>query len=238
MATFLLVHGAWHGAWCWERLVPALATLGHRAVAIDLPGHGAHPARPIAVTLGRYARAIRAAAAAEPEPPIAVGHSFGGVGVTQAAHDDPSAFAALVYLCAFAPLQGESLVSLGRRDRASRVPASVVLRPTAIRIRPERAREVFYADLGVEDARRAAERLSPEPLFPMLQRVSGRCEIDLPRAYIECTQDRAISIERQRAMAARHPLARVVTMETSHSPFLSAPGALARHLDALSALAP
>lgn len=237
MAVFLLVHGAWHGAWCWERVVPMLEARGHRAVAIDLPGHGSSGVRPYRVTLGSYSKSIRAAAEALPERPIAVGHSMGGVSITQAATDAPQLFSALVYLCAFAPLWGESLFSLGRRDAGSLVRTATSFSLTSVGLRPEGAKAAFYGDLGQEDADRAAARLCREPLLPLAQRVSRRHQVDLPRAYIECTQDRAISLAHQRAMAARHDFARVISMDTSHSPFLSAPEALADHLDGLAPIA-
>jgi pimeloyl-ACP methyl ester carboxylesterase len=237
VAVFLLVHGAWHGAWCWERLVPVLEARGHRAVAIDLPGHGDNGARPFRVTLGSYSRCIRAAAEGLGSAPIAVGHSMGGMGITQAASDAPQLFSALVYLCAFAPLHGESLFSLGRRDAGSLVPAAAAYGLTSVGLRPEGAKAAFYGDLSDAEADRAVARLCREPLRPLAQRHSRRHEIDLPRAYIECTRDRAISLELQRAMAARHAFERVVSMDTSHSPFLSAPEALAGHLEDLAALA-
>ena len=73
MATFLLVHGAWHGAWCWEKVVVALEAAGHRAIAIDLPGHGDDPTPPENVTLASYSQAIRAVAHSAPEAVIAAG---------------------------------------------------------------------------------------------------------------------------------------------------------------------
>lgn len=237
MATFLLVHGAWHGAWCWERVVAALEAGGDRAVALDLPGHGDDPTPPGEVGLAMYASAVRAAARAAGEPVIAVGHSMGGMVITQAAHDEPELFSLLVYLAAFVPLDGERLTDLGARDRDSLIPGAIERIPDALAIRTEHAAEVFYADCPDEVARDAARRLRPNPARPMIEPVSLPGEIPVPRVYVACDRDRAVSPSFQRELAGRVPMRRVVTMATSHSPFLSAPEDLAHQLRSLAAFA-
>jgi len=230
MATFLLVHGAWHGAWCWERLLPALAARGHHGVAIDLPDHGGDRGSPWSATLAHYAGRVRESAAALREPPVLLGHSMGGIVISQAATEGPGEFAALVYLCAFVPERGESLASLGRLDPSSLVPKSARLGLTGPRIRADRAKNVFYGSCSDEDARWASARLQVDPWLPLVQGFRPRHPIRVPRVYVECTQDRAISLDRQRAMRARFDFERVVTLDTDHSPFLSRPDELAAHL--------
>lgn len=237
MAVFLLVHGSWHGAWCWSRVAPRLEAVGQRAVALDLPAHGADRRPAWRVTFGTYVQSVQAAAAACGAPVIVVGHSMGGMVITQAVANAPELFSAMIYLCAFVPIPGESVFSLGRQDRESLVSESVTLRPTAVRMRKERARAVFYSDCTPEDAEWAASQLCPEPLFPQFGRLRARHPIDLPRAYVECTQDRALSISWQRAMASRASIGSVVTMNSGHSPFLSAPDQLVGHLLELARLA-
>jgi hypothetical protein len=105
-----------------------------------------------------------------------------------------------------------------------------------VKLREEDAKHAFYHDCPEADGAWAATRLRPDPLRPLLQRVSGAEDESLPRGYVACAHDRAITIGRQRAMVERSHFDRVVTMETGHSPFLSAPDELAGHLDAMSAL--
>jgi len=237
VATFLLIHGSWHGAWCWERVLPLLAARGHRARAVDLPGHGDDRTAPHRVTLGSYARRVREAAEELGERPVLVGHSMGGLAITRAAADAPGAFAALVYLCAFVPQPGERLLRLARSDGESALGDCVRYRASGLWLRPERVAEVFYGGCTAEDAAWATARLRPDPWWPIVQRYSERRPVALPRSYIECTRDRAISLGRQRAMAGSVALERVVTLETDHSPFLSQPAALADHLHDLARLA-
>jgi pimeloyl-ACP methyl ester carboxylesterase len=226
-----LIHGAWHGAWCWERVAPVLRAAGHRVVAPDLPGHGEDRTPWWRVSLGAYARRAREAARAA-GPVVAVGHSMGGLVATQAAADEPGLFRGVVYLCAFAPAAGESLRSLGAADPGTLVPAATRLRFGALAIDPRRAPGVFYNTCAPADAHAAAARLRPTPALPLLQGVRRPDELETPLAYIECAEDHAISLALQRRMHGRFPMARVTTLATDHSPFLCAPDALARELEA------
>ena len=206
-------------------------------VAIDLPAHGEDRTSPLRVGLGSYSRRVQAAAAGLEEKPILVGHSMGGMAITRAALDAPHLVSALVYLCAFVPLPGESLLELARQDPSSRFPGSTLFRPAGVRIQPERAREVFYNGCSDADAAWATERLRPDPWLPLLQKLGGRALPELPRGYIEGTQDQAISVSRQRSMASRVSFDATTTLESDHSPFLSAPDELAGRLHEMSQLA-
>ena len=227
MARFVLIHGAWHGAWCWERVVPLLRERGHTVVAPDLPGHGDDATPWWRVTLGGYARRACAAARACGGPAIAVGHSMGGVVITEAAAREPERFAGLVYLCAFVPEPGEGLMSLGTRDRAGQVPSAMKRRLTRSWIEPERGASVFYNTCASDVAAAAVPRLCAQPNLPLFQRASRPRGAAPQRAYVECSEDRALSIAHQRWMRERAGIARVRTLATDHSPFYSAPAQLA-----------
>jgi pimeloyl-ACP methyl ester carboxylesterase len=237
VSTYLLIHGSWHGAWCWERVVPILEGRDHRVVAIDLPGHGSDRTPFYRITMGRYAEAIRRAASAQGEPVLAVGHSMGGFALSRAAASSPELFSALVYLSAFVPAPGEHLIRLARRDRESLLSRCTAVRPPHLHLRPAWAKEAFYADCSDDDVAWATSRLRPDPLLPLVQRFPAHRDLTMPRVYIECAFDKAISLPRQRAMYRRFPFDRVISMDTDHSPFLSAPELLAEHLASVSELA-
>ena len=203
-------------------------------VAIDLPGHGNDRTPFHRITLGRYGTAICRAASAQGERVVAVGHSMGGFAVSRAAASSPELFSELVYLSAFVPAPGEWLIYLALRDRDSLLRRSTALRPTQLRLRPACVKDVFYADCSDADVAWATSRLRPDPLFPLVQRFPAHRELEIPRTFIECTFDKAISLPRQRAMYQRFPFDRVISMDTGHSPFLSAPDLLAEHLASLS----
>lgn len=226
MTPVLLVHGAWHGAWCWEKVTPLLAAAGVGAKALDLPGHGGAGKPGWGIGLDDYARAVADAARAMGRAHL-VGHSMGGIVIARAAEMAPDAVSGLTFLAAFLPRDGDSLFRLGAEDGASGVPSVVrtdmlsgVSRPAAARTRP-----VFYGDCTDADFAWAQARLQPQPLRPLVEgaRVTEARFGAAPRNYIACTLDRAVSHAFQQRMLARLPCREVVTLPTSHSPFLSAP---------------
>jgi pimeloyl-ACP methyl ester carboxylesterase len=100
MSTFALVHGAWHGAWCWEHLTPALMALGHRVIAVDLPVDDG------SASFDDYAGVVCAAVADDPgDDLIVVGHSLAGLTVPLVAAQRP--MRRLVYLCSVLPIPGQ-----------------------------------------------------------------------------------------------------------------------------------
>lgn len=242
MSRFVLVHGSWHGGWSWAKVVPVLEAAGHVVDAPDLPGHGDDDTPLGEITLDAYARRIGEVLDARPEPAILVGHSHGGVVITQVAEDRPEQVVSLVYLGAFLPRDGESLLDLALGDPESLLVPNLVFsddRSTAV-VRPEVVREVFYADCTDEDATAAARRLVPEPMASPATPVRTTAERfgRLPRTYVHTLNDRAVGPELQRQMFEATPC-RVVTMPASHSPFLSMPDELAAHLmDAAAAFPP
>jgi pimeloyl-ACP methyl ester carboxylesterase len=233
MHTFVLVHGSFHGGWCWEKVAPRLQAAGHRVLVVDLPGR-AGDTRPLA-TLGLddYATLVADVVSAQAEPVCLVGHSMGGVVITAVAERLPERIQRLVYVCAFLPQSGQSLLDLAKTDDESVLMRNLVLdEANGIHsVRPEGARESFYHDCSAADAERATARLCAEPLAVVATPVQttaarfGR----VPRAYVETTEDRAVGPSLQRRMCAAQPCV-VVALQSSHSPFYSQPEALAHLL--------
>jgi pimeloyl-ACP methyl ester carboxylesterase len=238
MSTFVLIHGAWHGAWCWEKVVALLEAEGHRVVAPDLPGHGSDQTPLSEVTLQGYADRICELLATEAEPVILVGHSMGGMAITQAAEACPERIQALVYLCAFLPSNGESLQYWAEQMGESLVAPNMVLADDQLTatVRDEFILEAFYGDCSSEAAELAKSRLQPQAVAPIVTPVSTSEEKfgRVRRHYIECLQDRAIPIAKQRAMQEALPCQSVLSMNTSHSPFLSTPEVLVASLISLA----
>lgn len=221
-ATVVLVHGAWHGAWCFERVTPGLEERGVRVVAVDLPGHGSNPA-PLG-DLHEDARAVREAIDQVGGPVVLLGHSFGGMVVTEAGAHHPDV-KHVVYLCAFMPETGESLVTLVSSvdDPGLKAPIHTLPgeREGEVLINPEFVRELFYADATDADVERALARLVPESGPAFAQAPAAIAWHDRPSTYVVCTADQAILRPLQLQMAAH--ASETFELPTSHSPFLSRP---------------
>ena len=238
MAAFLLIHGAWHGAWCWDKTAAALRAGGHDVTAIDLPSHGDDPTPAAEVTLDSYVERIGEALAAIGGPAIVVGHSMGGIAITAAAETFPDRIAKLVYLTAFLPRNGESLLALEGRNPKPAVPPALVIsetEPTAT-LQDDLIVPLFFHDCTPQDQQMATARLTPQSLAPMSTELVLTPERfgSIQRIYIECTDDRAISLELQRDMHGTSGVHAVLSLDASHSPFLSMPEALADQLASLA----
>lgn len=234
MASFVLVHGAWHGGWCWDKVVPLLEAEGHSVTAVDLPGHGDDTTPLAGLTQAEYGRRVADAVEAAGEPVILAGHSMGGLSITQAAEYVPDRIAALVYVCAFLPGPGDSLMALVEGDTEARVVPNLEVDESAgvSRVAEAARVECFYEECDPEDAAAASARLGPESLaaFGVPVSVTEEGAGSVRRIYVECLRDHAISVSKQREMHAARPCERVETIDTDHSPFLSRPEELARHL--------
>ncbi|MDJ1432030.1 alpha/beta fold hydrolase [Halostagnicola sp. A-GB9-2] len=227
MSTFVLVHGAWHGAWAWYKVVPKLEEAGHDVVTIDLPAHGTDTTPVEEVTLESHVERVGDVLEAQDDPSILVGHSMAGVIITQTAEYYADEIDTLVYLTAFLPEHGNSLVDYSKSDEESVVTQNLVVDEDAgeARVPDSATREAFYGDCSEPDVELAQSLLRPEPLAGMVTPVETTPDEfgSVPRVYLRCDQDRAITPGAQREMLEALPCDEVHTLEASHSPFFSAP---------------
>lgn len=231
MSDLILVHGACHGAWCWDLVLPELAALGLTARAVDLPGRGADRTPPDCITLDHHADAILAAL---DRPAILIGHSAGGYAIAAAALKRPDLVARLIYLTAWIPVPGKSLADLRRAARPEALTRALHLAPDRLTysFAPESYAETFAQDAPPDVVAQAVTRLCPEPTAPHETPLPSLP--DAPAFALFCDDDRAIPPALQRDMAQDIPEARTLALPTSHSPFLSRPRALAEALARLA----
>jgi pimeloyl-ACP methyl ester carboxylesterase len=225
--TVVLVHGAWHGAWCWEGVIPPLDAAGVPVVAVDLPSVSSPTA-----TLHDDAACVRAALDAIDGKVVLVGHSYGGVVISEAGVHPR--VAQLVYLCAFALDVGESTQenSLTGGDGPSDLGAAIALADGVLTIDAEQGAAAFYHDCSPEAAGAAIARLRPQSFTALSGKVEAAAWREKPATYVVCTEDRALPVALQRSNAAR--VGESIDWPTSHSPFLSRPELVADLLVELS----
>jgi pimeloyl-ACP methyl ester carboxylesterase len=232
MATFILVHGGMHGGWCWTEVVRHLTAAGHRALAPDLPGMGTDRTPPQDVTLEMTGGFIAGLVRSQSEKVVLVGHSLGGITITEAAERVPEAIAGLVYVSAVLIPSGTAAMSTLKRTGELPPGVSLSADSATLFVDPKYARERYYNGCAEADVERALALLVPQPTRPMLDRVFHTPQRfgAIPRAYVECLDDNALALEIQRSQRAALPCDPVFAMQTSHSPFLHAPRVLSEHL--------
>jgi pimeloyl-ACP methyl ester carboxylesterase len=235
---FVLIHGGFHGAWCWSRVVPELERLGHEALAIDLPGHGqrAHERSELEDRTDAILSVLKPG-------DVLVGHSGGGFDITLAADAAPEKVGHLIYLAAGLPIEGQTLAdAIGSplktgderlEDRfTDTIPASVLRPDDQGRLEwvdQEAAHQNFYHDCDAETVAWAFARFSAAPPGILVKPItlSRFWSADLPRSAIVCLQDRSLPFATAMKFAGRLGV-KPHFIEGSHSPFLSRPAELAR----------
>jgi len=231
--TFILVHGAWQGAWAWETIVPRLKAAGHDAIPVDLPGNGRDKTPPEEVDLGRYAAHVAGIIDASSGPIVLVGHSMGGTAVAQACELRPERVALAIYLAAFLLPDGLSVLEFYERYlepwmRGAHARVTYDAAGLLSTIDPASAVEVFYHQADRSLAEAAARRLTPQPEGGRRSRLrlSPDRFATVPRVYIEARHDRSVHLPLQRKMQELTPCAAVYGLDSDHAPQLSAPDAL------------
>ncbi|MFK8250960.1 alpha/beta fold hydrolase [Ancylobacter terrae] len=240
MATFILIHGAWHWGGCFGKVANILGANGHAVIAPDMAGHG-FDATPLghANTLDLYAASTRAALEQVEGRAVLVGHSVGGATCTWLGETLPEKIAALVYLTGFmaparfsardyvmtptylkdpAIVESQGLLRMGRDGLAIDLARRDLLTRS------------LYSDCSEHDIAMALRNLTgvnAHTPFTAVSMITPARYGQLPRHYIECLRDRALPLGLQRLMQADVPGAAVHALDAGHSPFFSAPEALA-----------
>ncbi|HEV8623041.1 MAG TPA: alpha/beta fold hydrolase [Acidimicrobiia bacterium] len=216
--TVVLVHGAWHGSWCWAALIEQLEGLGFPSATVDLPSIDRGGALG---DLHDDAGAVRQAVDAIEGPVVVVAHSYGGAPVTEGLVGAVNV-AHLVYVSAFLLDEGESILGAvgGVEPLWWRISAD------GQTLEPDHPEHVFFADCPPDTVAAAAASLRPQSRAAFTQTLRGAAWRDIPSTYVVCEQDNAIPAFAQEAMAQR--AGTVQRLSSGHSPFLSQPDELAK----------
>jgi pimeloyl-ACP methyl ester carboxylesterase len=224
--TILLVHGAWHGAWCWDAVRTLLEAKGRTVRAIDLPT--VHAPNKADLDLADDAKAVRDAVDAIDGPVVVVAHSYGGVPTTQGLAGAANV-AHIVYIAAFALDAGESLLGAvgGVPPTWWMVDGALTTAGNA----DEPAESLFFNDLPADVASANAARLVAQATKPFSDVVTEVAWKSIPSTYLITERDAVFPLFAQEALSGRAG-STVHRLDTSHSPFLSQPEATADIIDA------
>lgn len=221
-ATYVLVHGAWHGAWCWEKMIPMLEALGHRVIAPDLPRNTALKH----ISMRDYVEAITELLHSIDEPVKLVGHSLGGLIISQVAEYRPKKIDELIYLAAYIPSNGDSLLSLATSATTHHLAPYLHFDETNNTIDIDKVKAVIrvFSPLCTKaDQSLAISRLSTQPMKPFSDTVSlGAAFKAVAKRAIICEHDKAIAAVDQVQMAEKAGAA-IQFIPADHSPFYACP---------------
>jgi pimeloyl-ACP methyl ester carboxylesterase len=228
MTTFALVHGAWHGAWCWGKVTPLLKQAGHNVVVPDLPSDDG------SADFDAYADVMCSALQGRDDDVVVVGHSLGGPAATLVAARRPVRH--LVYLCAVVPDSGLSLVDQFQAQPDMITPEFLNGWVKGVSEPDEQlrtvwvdfgfVREMFYADCDEPTVAEAIDHLRPQAAYPWTLPCSLTEPPSVPCTYVVCAEDQIVTPEWSRR-TGRNIGADIVELPGSHSPLLSRPSALA-----------
>jgi len=227
MKTFILIHGSWHSAWNWHKVIPLIEKAGHEAIAIDLPGMGRDKTPIQEVKMKTTVEKICQVIDSVPGKVILVGHSKNGIMISQAAEYRPDKIKKLVYLAAYLIPNGKTQKEYSMLDTGGWLRSYVTQHPetNSHTLQSTIFKEGLYHDCADEITDLAKVLLSNEPVesaitpLQLSEENFGR----IPRFYIECTEDRAVTPFIQRKMHTETPCEKVYSLATSHSPFFSKP---------------
>ena len=225
--TFVLVHGAWQAPYAWQAVKDQLVQQGQKVVVVELPGHGADNTSPATLLMDVYRDKVISAINALSENVILVGHSMGGMVVSAVAEKIPGRIDKLVYVGAFLPANGQSLLALASTDSTSQLGPALI--PSAdqltLGIKAENLTPIFIQDGSDAVKKQVVDNYRAEPFIPFTNPVALTAANfgKVTKYYIHTAQDHAVGLNLQKRMVAAAGIKTTYTLNSSHCPFLSMP---------------
>lgn len=228
---YVLVHGAWHGAWCWKYLLPRLQSLGHTVLTPDLPGHGQDKTAFRVIHLSTYVDFLIDLIKQQSKPVVLVGHSFAGVVISQVAEEIPESIERLVYVAGFVPQNQHSLMNEAIHNQNSDKLIIPLVKEYALALnaaQPVVLKDYLYHCCDASSVAFALQNIQKEPILPFSEPValSRQNFGNVPKKYIYCLQDQAVDLANQRRMAENACIEDSIKLDCDHSPFFSMPSQL------------
>lgn len=234
----LLIHGAWEGAWSWEQTTENLEGNGHIVKAIDLPGHGDDKTPISEIDMALYANRVKKELGKIDGQVILVAHSFGGFIITKAAEEMPEKIEKLVYVASAIPYESKTALEVFEEDKGSEFLENLIFSEdkSIATMSRETIKDIIFT--GATDAQIDAvlPKLVAQATKPFFEQVITTPENfgRLPKAYVETTLDRVVTIKGQRHIQKMVGIDEVITLERGHVPLETAPRELAAALNTIA----
>lgn len=230
--NYVLVHGAWQAPYVWDAVKTSLINEGNNVTVVELPGHGSDTTVPSTLTLNTYRDKVLDAISKINGKVILVGHSLGGMIISAVAEENPSKIEKLVYIAAYLPASGQSLLDLANTDAGSALGGTGILIQNAngtLDIKQDQITNIFIQDGSAQVQNLVVQNYRPEPAIPFTNPVTLTAANfgSVEKVYIKTLQDHAVSPSLQDRMIGAGNVKTVYQLNTSHSPFLSKPDSVA-----------
>jgi pimeloyl-ACP methyl ester carboxylesterase len=234
--NYVLVHGAWQAPYVWDAVKAKLINEGNNVTVVELPGHGSDNTVPSTLTLNTYRDKVLDAMSKINGKVILVGHSLGGMIISAVAEQNPSKIEKLVYLAAYLPSSGQSLLALAGTDAGSALGDSVnkvpILTQNAngtLDVLHDQIVNIFIQDGSAQIQNLVLQNYRPEPAIPFTNPVTLTAANfgSVEKVYIKTLQDHVVSPALQNRMIATAGVKTVYQLNTSHSAFLAKPDSVA-----------
>lgn len=221
----MLIHGAWHASWCWQRVAAELFLQGHQVLAPDLPGHGLSRQLSSAVGFNDYVASVVKLIQSQSRPVTLVGHSMGGLVISAAVDRVPDLIDELVFVTAYIPQSQKSLFSLAQELDSDNLTSFLIIDELLQEIRlhssPDLA-NILFNRCSTKDVKKAIAHLQPQPLRPFTDPVTvGESFHVIPKRSLVCRYDQALILSDQLRMS-RTVTENIVYLDADHAVYFSA----------------
>lgn len=232
--NFVLVAGAWQGAWSWKEVKENLLKAGNNVFVVELPGHGDDNTPPKDASMDAYRDRTIGVIEKIPGKVILVGHSMAGMVVTAVSEKIPSKIEKVIYIGAFIPANGQSIIDLISTDTTSMLTPSIIPTEDQLQLDVKRDRiiDIFCQDGSAEVKKLIVDKFRLEPAIPFTNKLTltnngfGK----VTKHFIHTEFDHAIPAKFQRRMVEAAGRVTTHSLETGHSPHLSHPDELTKLL--------
>lgn len=229
--TIVIIHGAWSSASDWKHVSEDLIAAGNQVISINLPGHGGDNTAITGISLKLYIDEVKKAVG-DKQNVVLVAHSFGGIVGSQVAEQIAPQIKKIIYVAAYVPKNGESLLSIAQTDAESHIGKSLIVDEKAgiATVRKEGVADVFMADAPAQVADYVSNNIKPEPLAPLATPVTltdGKFG-KINKVFVHSLNDHTIGYLLQQKMVKDAGIQRLYSLPSSHTPFVMFPHVLAQ----------
>jgi pimeloyl-ACP methyl ester carboxylesterase len=231
LKSYMLIHGAWHGAWSYDQTGALLEQAGARVITFDLPGHGEDKTQIAKVTMQAYVDRVKQELSKVTAPVVLVGHSMAGFIVSQAAEELPDRVEKLIFIAAMVPYGGKTVFDEVSEDSRSELLQNLVFAEdkSSATVSEETLKTVVYNGATAPQIQAAAPKLVPQATQPFFAAVTTTDKAfgQIEKAYIVCEKDKIFSSEAQRRLMDKIRCSKSHSIATGHVPHVENPAALA-----------